>query len=70
MTREEEDVVSCADLDSSIEASGCVSEWDMVALLVLVYNIESIRFLGVLNGLTVRLDGSNENGYIGPLHKK
>ena len=50
LDREEDNVLSSADLDSSIEARGCVAEVDMVALLVPESNIGNVRFLMVSNG--------------------
>ena len=68
-SREEYDVVSCVNLELSIEAR-FVSKGFMISLIVLVYNIGHLRFLRGLNGLRGSLGGGNDDGYSEHPHKK
>ena len=70
LTREEDNVVFCFDLDSDTKMRVYVEEGDIVSLMSLDSNTVNIRFLGFFNGIRWRFDGKNNNGYSGPTHNK
>ena len=66
----EEDILSCSDLDLSIEVGNYGYEGVMLILTDSASKTGKLRLLGGWNGINRSCDGGNGNRYSIPPHKK